>query len=149
MSQQESILIGSFGVDLTDGHVYGGTVPRLGEDRVYTSQPVPLEFLTVVAAEIEHLRGANHRLQVQLESAEQPRPIEQALATLARAWQAALVPAQEMLEPTDLMLEYQRAGYDANLADVVVHANPWPVGSPSSESWRVGWFMANNEEGRP
>lgn len=121
--------VSSYSVD-TQAEAPLGRTQHLGEG-VF----VPILFLEAVGRELERLN--------------RPNPVEQALATLARAWQAALVPAQEMLEPTDLMLEYQRAGYDAFHAGEAPSADPWPTGTPSSESWRVGWFMANNEEGRP
>jgi len=152
MSQQHpdaDFLIGAFGVNLSHGRVYGGTVPLVGPDVVRTS--VPVEFLAAVVDEVTALREQIRLLNQELDAAYEPRPLEQALAVLAQAWQSAVKPVEpERVAMPDVLLEAQRAGWDASSAAVgTVPVNPWPVGTPLYYEWHNGALMETNDEARP
>lgn len=129
---------------------------------------VPMEFVHTVARHIRAIEQAedahkrvsdlccelNERIRLlnaELDDARQPRPIEQALAVLAQAWQSAVKPAEpERAAMPDVLLEAQRAGWDASKACVsTAPVNPWPVGSPLYYEWHNGALMECNGEDRP
>lgn len=109
---------------------------------------VPLSFLEAVGAELNE-RVSN--LMQQLEEAQQPRPIEQAIAVLAQAWQSAVKPAEsERVAVPDVLLEAQRAGWDASRdCGGKVPSCPFPSGTALHEAFRTGWLMEDNGEDRP
>lgn len=131
---------------------------------------VPVEFVHAVARHLrvtekvdtllnktaERCSELNDEVQTltrQLAEAQQPRPIEQAFAVLAQAWQSAVKPVEpERVAMPDVLLEAQRAGWDAHAVNgsVLPDAdNPWPSFTPLWRSWREGWLMAQNDEARP
>lgn len=141
--------VGPFQVD-TD------TTNPLGLRKVCNAQEFQeelLAFLEAVGRRLEHEAGYRTDLEAALADLRQPRPIEQALAVLAQAWQSAVKPAEtERLAMPDVLLEAQRAGWDSHAVSgsVLPDAdNPWPAETPLWRSWREGWLMAQNDEARP
>lgn len=154
--------VSSFQVD-TDAQAPLGPLPKNAE---YVG--VPIAFLEAVGAELNaadkvdaaHKRTSelccelNERvsdLMRQLAEAQQPRPLEQALAVLAQAWQSAVKPVEpERAAMPDVLLEAQRAGWDASRdCGGKVPSCPFPSGTALHEAFRTGWLMEDNGEERP
>lgn len=144
--QQDEFLPNAYAINLNTMNVHGG--PMLHRGQIVETRQVPVGFLRMVI-ELQNRACNMERELARLEAAQQPHPLDQALATLAQAWQAATVAAQPApgLTMDDLLLAERQFGWDRYSENIP--ECPFGIVGTVETTRREGWLMARNGEARP